>query len=645
MGMSRRLPMLVVAALVGGGVATLATGTAQAAALVGGPGPDGGHRRMGDAQPRPGRDHLRRREQPARPQRLRGRRDAALYQDRNVFFSTLDGQQTAGNTGWTTVPWSPRTGRHQLPDGRSLPGLRRRPGQGVRSSTREPTASGRRRTARRRRSARGRSTATRKTSRMDMDATTNGHVLVIDGVNTDIYDYGPGPNGTFDAPAPGRRRHPAGVRRRPVRGAGPRGHRVLPGPQHHPRARQRQPGRLRARPAGAAGQRRQHRGRRTAGTPRASPSRRRATARPGLNLYIFDRGVDNDTNPSENDGRFYEMAVTLPPLGDSTNRSPQVSAGPDLAVNQSTSASLAGSVSDDGLPDPPGTLSVAWSTVSGPGTVVFANPSAASTRATFGAVGSYVLRLTADDGDMAARDDVSVVVSEAPPGGAVALDVPDGHGHRRRGGAVGEHVGDRHRPRAGRRRHHGADRRHPVPRRRDPGRGDDHQGLRAVHGGRGDDRGDEPDRRGAGRGQPAGLHRRRRRTSRPGRAPTARVGWTPAAWPTAGARGIDQQHPRPHTGAAGDRGPDRLGQRQRARPRDHRHRDAHRLGDRAWPGRRRPSCTSSTCRPAGSNVAPTVERRSGRGGDPPGGGVAGRDGDRRRAAEPARRGRARPGRG
>ncbi|MGQ4818307.1 hypothetical protein ACQ1ZK_14310, partial [Enterococcus faecium] len=31
-------------------------------------------------------------------------------------------------------------------------------------------------------------------------------------------------------------------------------------------------------------------------------------------LYIVDRGVDNDFNPDENDGRFYEMAVTFPPL-------------------------------------------------------------------------------------------------------------------------------------------------------------------------------------------------------------------------------------------------------------------------------------------------------------------------------------------
>ncbi len=37
----------------------------------------------------------------------------------------------------------------------------------------------------------------------------------------------------------------------------------------------------------------------------------------GLNLYIVDRGVDNTADPSENDGKLYEMAAGL--LGDSPN--------------------------------------------------------------------------------------------------------------------------------------------------------------------------------------------------------------------------------------------------------------------------------------------------------------------------------------
>ena len=37
---------------------------------------------------------------------------------------------------------------------------------------------------------------------IDLDVTNNGHLLVIDGVNKDIYDYGPGPNGVFDGGRP-----------------------------------------------------------------------------------------------------------------------------------------------------------------------------------------------------------------------------------------------------------------------------------------------------------------------------------------------------------------------------------------------------------------------------------------------------------
>ena len=58
-----------------------------------------------------------------------------------------------------------------------------------------------------------------------------------------------------------------------------------------------------------------------------------------------------------------------------------------------------------------------WTPISGPGTVTFGNNSLASTTASFSAAGTYVLRLTADDGQLSRSDDVSVVVSAAPAGG------------------------------------------------------------------------------------------------------------------------------------------------------------------------------------------------------------------------------------
>jgi hypothetical protein len=105
-----------------------------------------------------------------------------------------------------------------------------------------------------------------------------------------------------------------------------------------------------------------------------------------------------------------------------SNRAPTVSAGPDLAVTRPAAASLVGSVSDDGRPAG-GTLTRRWSVDSGPGTVAFADATAASTSATFSAAGSYVLRLTADDGELSAADTTTVTVSDAPPGGGTTTTV------------------------------------------------------------------------------------------------------------------------------------------------------------------------------------------------------------------------------
>src|SRR6185436_7634458 len=66
----------------------------------------------------------------------------------------------------------------------------------------------------------------------------------------------------------------------------------------------------------------------------------------------------------------------------------------------------------------PGGPTTTWSKISGRedsagGTVVFADPNAPSTTATFGADGIYVLRLTVSDGAVTVSDDVTVTVN--PP--------------------------------------------------------------------------------------------------------------------------------------------------------------------------------------------------------------------------------------
>jgi hypothetical protein len=78
------------------------------------------------------------------------------------------------------------------------------------------------------------------------------------------------------------------------------------------------------------------------------------------------------------------------------------------------SATLSGSATDDGLPNPPGALIYTWSKVSGPGTVTFANANAANTTVTFSVGGIYTLRLTANDGGLSGNDTVVVTVSKHP---------------------------------------------------------------------------------------------------------------------------------------------------------------------------------------------------------------------------------------
>ena len=83
--------------------------------------------------------------------------------------------------------------------------------------------------------------------------------------------------------------------------------------------------------------------------------------------------------------------------------------------------SLVGSVSDDGLPNPPATVTTNWTVVSGPGSASFGNANALQTSVTFDTPGNYVLRLTADDGEFSRTDDVAVTVTTTG-----LSDVPSG---------------------------------------------------------------------------------------------------------------------------------------------------------------------------------------------------------------------------
>ena len=94
------------------------------------------------------------------------------------------------------------------------------------------------------------------------------------------------------------------------------------------------------------------------------------------------------------------------------NQPPVVNLGADLTVAYPSQATLDATVTDDGLPDPPGTVTVTWTKQSGPGTVTFGNIHAVDTTANFSSLGTYVLRMTADDGELTSYEEMTVTVSQ-----------------------------------------------------------------------------------------------------------------------------------------------------------------------------------------------------------------------------------------
>ena len=108
-----------------------------------------------------------------------------------------------------------------------------------------------------------------------------------------------------------------------------------------------------------------------------------------------------------------DVLLIVYPQGTS-NKAPVVNAGGDEETSLSIGVALSASVVDDLLPNPPGAVTVQWSQVSGPGTANFASPSALTTAVSFDVVGSYLLRLTANDGQLAGSGEMTVTVDDAP---------------------------------------------------------------------------------------------------------------------------------------------------------------------------------------------------------------------------------------
>jgi hypothetical protein len=91
------------------------------------------------------------------------------------------------------------------------------------------------------------------------------------------------------------------------------------------------------------------------------------------------------------------------------NQAPTVSAGANQTIALPASATLTGTVTDDGLPAG-STLTKTWSKISGPGNVTFNNASALSTVVSFAVAGAYVLQLAASDGLLTTAATVAITV-------------------------------------------------------------------------------------------------------------------------------------------------------------------------------------------------------------------------------------------
>jgi len=129
----------------------------------------------------------------------------------------------------------------------------------------------------------------------------------------------------------------------------------------------------------------------------------------GQTYYYKLTAVDSAGNES---GPSNEVSTTITP----DNQAPTVSAGVDQTVMLSDTVQLAGTVTDDGWPNPPGVVTTIWQKLAGPGAVVFIDSTALNSKAAFSDAGIYTLRLTANDGQYSISDDTKItVIDNIPP--------------------------------------------------------------------------------------------------------------------------------------------------------------------------------------------------------------------------------------
>ena len=125
----------------------------------------------------------------------------------------------------------------------------------------------------------------------------------------------------------------------------------------------------------------------------------------------------NDFVGSMDEVRIYARALTLAEVFDLSqavpaNMGPVVSSSGTISGNVNTALAISATATDDAKPAP---LTLAWSLLSGPGSVTFGNSAAAATTATFAQPGTYTLRLTANDGAITTFANAAATIT-VPPG-------------------------------------------------------------------------------------------------------------------------------------------------------------------------------------------------------------------------------------
>ena len=115
---------------------------------------------------------------------------------------------------------------------------------------------------------------------------------------------------------------------------------------------------------------------------------------PGPGTYTVTLTADDTARTSES-----HLTVFI-------NAPPTVDAGPDEFTFETT-VTLSGSVTDDGLPNPPSTVTKTWTSTGGG---IIADPGSLNTTVTFAGPGIYTVTLSADDTEYSEDDELVVLI-------------------------------------------------------------------------------------------------------------------------------------------------------------------------------------------------------------------------------------------